>query len=83
MPEDQEARHQTKLAKKRGAVRFTQFHGRVLRPGAYVDIVITKPGSNVYGKYERFGVRGPTKLRHATFRLAPSSTTKRSQCASD
>jgi hypothetical protein len=82
-PKAKKRRHQTKTAKKRGAVKFTQFHGRVLRPGAYVDIVITRPGRNLYGKYERFQVRRPTKLRHLTCRLAPNSTTKKSQCEAD
>ena len=82
-PTAKKRKHQTKTAKRRGALKFGQFHGRVLHPGAYVDIFITRPGRNLYGMYERFQVRRPTKLRHVSCRLAAQSTTKRSQCEAD
>ena len=44
-PTAKKRKHQTKTAKRRGALKFGQFHGRVLHPGAYVDIFISRPGA--------------------------------------
>ena len=59
---------------------FTQFDGRVLRPGTRVEIYVTLPMANRYGHYELYQVRAPRRLVKRTCRLDPR-TLKRSACS--
>jgi hypothetical protein len=48
--------HKRKL-RSRGTARVGAFAGRTLRPGAVLEVYVTKPKTNTVGKYVRFEVR--------------------------
>ncbi|HWH93052.1 MAG TPA: putative metal-binding motif-containing protein [Baekduia sp.] len=58
---------QSKSARRKGAtVTFTQFRGRTLRPGAWVEITVTLPRRNTNGTSERYTVKRSLKVAHRT-----------------
>jgi PKD repeat protein len=66
-------RGRTVSARKRtgSPLRFRQFRGRLLRPGARVSVFVTASGA--IGKYTRFRVRGGRPPARADRCLAPGS----------
>jgi hypothetical protein len=76
-------RRASKTARRANAViKFLQFDGRTLRPGAYVEITVTLPGQNTNGTSERYTVRRLLNVRHRTCSVQ-ALTGKKVACRTD
>jgi Putative metal-binding motif len=56
--------------RSRKSTRIGAFTGKVLRPGAIVEVYITKPGTNTVGKYVRYEVRSGKPAKRVDCRVS-------------
>jgi Putative metal-binding motif len=56
--------------RSRKSTRIGAFTGQVLRPGAIVEVYVTKPGTNTVGKYVRFEVRSGKSAKRVDCRVS-------------